>query len=590
MEMSFWYQNNYFSDTLMVKRTFDKNFVSLRNLIGVYGTVHPFTVATNYFPIPNIENYFDQFHPSQSMQQQQQMVQSQMQQPANMQMPQNLNRPQMNNFTPPKLQLRQPPQINFLAQPFPTINKPPLPSSNASNFDRRMMMMQATGNKTMNFSQAAYPSLSISTNNFDMNSLSTTLPQPPAKQQQQMPQNVMFKPFNGNNQMPQFVPPPSQQQQRLMESSAKIDPIQKMLYEIQKHQQQQQQVNYLQQQKQQQPFIQNNVQTPAQQQPFANQNVPNANQVRPMQRRSQENQDLMNFDADDEGEFQRVENPRKKRFQNENEALQSSEKAKVHGSEPPKATAAAAATMKMATEPRVEEKSTQPAMPAPWFKKVVVCQNDDKSVNNIQFTFAENTANMQPVAWPKIAPIQSEEGKAGKKCAKEEEKRSNQPAMVAPWLKKSTTNQHDDEKSLKKIQIEEEKVRKVELQMRRDREKHERELKRQGELSQPRWKTTGNQDAEMTMTFNHPPPPIYGWNNDYPQPSTSSAAAASSSKKKDKANEREGDAEINWCVDSLQKLNITHVDSKKFFPTLVLLMMIFIIFCSPCIFEFFAIH
>jgi hypothetical protein len=153
----------------------------------------------------------------------------------------------------------------------------------------------------------------------------------------------------------------------------------------------------------------------------------------------------MAFDADDEGDFQKVVNPRKKHFQKE-EAEKVQENAKSCSVEQPKATAL--------------------------------------------------QANMTD---------ESDNSALTKKDAHVEDKTTPSAAIPAPWLRKTVANQNDDQKGLKRIQIEEEEVRQIELQIKRENQRREQEIQKQRVMTKPMWKpvvvehAAGKEKKKMSM-------------------------------------------------------------------------------------------
>lgn len=551
--MSHWYQTNYFQDSLMVRRSIDSSFIALRSLIKIYGSAHPFTVASNYFPIPRIENYFEQFHPSQGLQQQ--FASN----PTNNGLDA-FNQYQILNFQyKQQQQLQQPQQLpmNFLAQPFPTINKPPLPGSNR------------VANNQPKFSQLppSQPQV-MPANGYSVNAPNNFQISP--KPMLPLPNSLKFV----NNQI-QPPPPISFPQQQRFDSNSSIgmESIQKALFDIQRQHELQQSMNlyHFQQQDQNNP------------QPSASVNKVVSPQSSP-QKSLPPSYMMENYDynTNEEDDFQKVDYHRKKRNQKEKEAankIVEKNKSRIINSDTSQLKQASSSDLNPMRKnvQIIEEKSLQSTIPAPWFRNVVVSQNDDKTINNIEFTFANN--QFQPVEpWPKISPEKEMPLRDLKKTSAADGEKSTQPSLPAPWLK---ANQSDDGKSLKKILIEEEEEnRKLQLKRERERQIQESKEKKQNELAKTVWKPiiVGCVDKEKGIE-----------GEDLHLPLTKKNSNQIAPKKKEceqTAEEREFD---NWCVETLMKLN-PNIDSKKFLPTFIIIIILFVLFYSSCIFDFFAIN
>lgn len=58
-EMSLWYNHGFFYDTLMLRRSIDKEFISLVQLIHAFGSAQPFEIASIGLPIPKPDNQLE---------------------------------------------------------------------------------------------------------------------------------------------------------------------------------------------------------------------------------------------------------------------------------------------------------------------------------------------------------------------------------------------------------------------------------------------------------------------------------------------------------------------------------------------------
>ncbi|KAG5671077.1 hypothetical protein PVAND_001291 [Polypedilum vanderplanki] len=545
-EMSHWYQTNYFQDMLMVRRSIDNNFIALRSLIKIYGSAHPFTVASNYFPIPRMENYFEQFHPSQGAQLQQ--FSSNV---ANNGLDA-FNQYQILSNLQYKQQQQQPPAqqipMNFLAQPFPTINKAPLPGSNriANNAIKVNQFAQLP-------SQPVLPS-----NNYSMC----------AQNNFQIPPKPMlpnsFKFMNNPNTI---QPPPSSisfsQQQRTFENNNGIgmESIQKALFDIQRQhelhvQQSMTFLQYQQQEKIAQPSTSYNAQNSMNPQTTNKISTPSSSSS-PTKLLPPYMIDTYEYNTNDEDDFQKVDYHRKKRNQKEKEnASKVIEKNKsfisINNSDTMKTKEAPNSVIDTNNNPlkknaEIIEEKCSTTTPAPWFRNVTLSQNDDNTINNIEFTFANH--QFQPIEpWPKISPEKDMAMKNPKKLSTNDDESKTQKSLsAAPWLK---INQSDDGKSLKKIQIEEEEANRK-LQLKNEREKHVQECNqnKQNELSKTVWKPiiVGCVDKEKEIEGE-------GWHLPLTKKNDNNNQGAVPKKKECEQTSEERELH-NWCVETLMKLN-----------------------------------
>jgi len=557
-EMSLWYQHGFFYDTLMLRRSIDSNFISLHHLIQAFGSAQPFVIASTGFPIPKVDhvenlpykqpppkmpimNPPSQFDAVIYRQQYQDPVQYQ----NNMQ--------QFQQNMPPNfqyLQNRQPPQHNI-----PQID-PRLINMNAVNANPYIQAQQQ---------QQAYN---------QMNNNPNRMPQQlPPHMINQMPQQ-MKNTFQGPliNQYPQ------QSMIHQMPSILPTNPIQKLLFELHKQKEmEQQRAMYMhhsqnvaaqsmnEQIMQQQNKIDNNRQKKIQQAYYNNSlkydhngNMPvmNNNNNNPVNHQNNSNniqhnpvieppQDPGNFDADDEGEFRVVGNLKRKKFQKE--AKEKPEKVKDNG-------------------PQLSRSATK--LPD---GRLTIIKNDLKPVNTDVKSVKSNNDISQLII---------------NQLNKVEEK-SNLPAMPAPWIDKVAVSRTESE-NLKRIQIEEEEIRQIEMQIKREKELEKIKKELDQKVNQMSWNVVVTENLEE-------PPSVW----EAPTKSskivkkiTQQSLPIAKNKPIDANNNGSSTKEVendfkNWCMDMLSKMN-TSIDSKKMILMIFsILFILFLLHSSSCFRELF---
>ncbi|KAL7024674.1 hypothetical protein ACKWTF_013159 [Chironomus riparius] len=548
-EMSLWYNHGFFYDTLMLRRSIDNNFISLHHLIQAFGSAQPFVIASTGFPIPKVD-HVDNL-PYKQPQKMPQIMNSQNQFDAAMFRGQNLMQQfqdqgqYQNNIQ--QFQQNIPPNFQYLQ------NRPPQP--NIPQVDPRLMTMN-NGNPYIQ--AAAFNALNNNPNR---------IPQQIPPQMMNQIQHQMKTPYQGPiaNQY-------SQSMIHQMPSILPTNPIQKLLFELQKQKEMEQQraifmqhsqnvaVQSMNEQimQQQQNKIENSRQNKIQQAYYNNmqnkyeQNGANTslngtnaavnsnnqavqqNNIQHINNNVQHNnnnnfqhnqvieptQEPKSYDIGDEGEFRVVGSLRRKKFQKEK-----CDKAKENG-------------------PQSSRSATR--LPE---GKITVIKNDLRVLNTDVKEVKSNNDISQIII---------------NQLNKVEEK-SKLPTMPAPWIDKVLVNKKESE-NLKRIQIEEEEIRQIEMQIKREKElekaKKEQELKQR--VAQLSWNIVvtekpeeNTKDAPSTSSINNTRQSLTA--EVKPKPLESS----SSSTQQDVEHEFK-----NWCLDMLSKM-VTSIDIPVFVSFLI---------------------
>jgi hypothetical protein len=149
-------------------------------------------------------------------------------------------------------------------------------------------------------------------------------------------------------------------------------------------------------------------------------------------------------------------------------------------------------------------------------------------------------------------------------AASSTEQKNNQQVKTAPGLRKAVANQNDDQNSLKRIQIEEEEVRQIELQIKRENQRREQDIQKQRVMAKQIWKPVVAENAadkeKDVDAFVEPPTT---WNL------THQGSKRGCKQSVQRANDEEQELE-NWCVETLKTMNNANIDSKKLHPSLII--------------------
>ncbi|XP_070509408.1 GRB10-interacting GYF protein 2-like [Chironomus tepperi] len=537
-DMSSWYQHGFFAETLMLRRSIDNHFISLRQLIQSFGAAQPFMIASTGFQIPKVDHVVENMtynkQPPKIT-----VVNPQPQYDATMYRGQNLvhqyQEPNQYQNNIQQFQQNIPQNYQYVH------NRPPQPS--IPQMDPRLMNLNNGNQYIQTYNNAS--------NN------------PNRIQQQMMPQMI--------NQIPQQMKTPYQPpiinhyQQSMIQQMPSIiptNPIQKILFELQKQKEMDQQRamyiqhnhnqnvavqtmndQYMQQQQQQQQQHQQNKMENSRQKPiqttFYSNNMPNKydnnnygavnshNQVVQQNNNYQHNQvnehpqQSETYNGDEEGEFRLVGNLKRKKFQKEKY-----EKFKENGPQ-----------------------SSRSASKLPD-GKITVIKNDLRTSNGDVKSVKSNN-DVSQIIMNQINKV---------------EEKSKCPAMPAPWIEKVAVSNIESE-NLNRIQIEEEEIRQIEMQIKREQEivkaKKEQEVKQK--VTQLSWNVvvTENvvENVEEPAVWEVPPK-----NSKIVKKSPNRQSLPAPVKPKILFGNSPKDVENdfkNWCMDMLSTVN-TSIDIPVF--------------------------